>query len=477
MSAGRNSLIYIAFSILQKAISFILLPVLTYYLSKDDMGKITLLTAIVPIMALYCGLVLYGSGTAFTYRYDDKTKVAQLWGNINLFTNIFGVIFVGLMYFSYSFIQKTFLEGLTQSDFNLILGVVFFTSIYNQYQSYLQALKKVRIFTANAIVFTIINVFLVITCVVGLRLGYHGYFYAMFITNLIFYIYTMYHGVKNFNFKIDTKILKDCLKYSIPLLPHLTFAISLSYIDRIFVNKYMGTAEVGVYGIGCQFALIFSLVINGFTQSYSPFSFEMLKQKNYKAITQFCYKTLVTFSCIMIIVSILSYDIFYVLINHKFITGWVVLPFFACAYMFQLGYIFFVTILFYSKPQLVNIVTLISSSLNIILNIYLTKYYGIIGATICTLISYFVSMVVVYLISIKILKIGFDIIKLMIYQFVVVCICMVAYWVSGIVNVFTRVSIETACILLGCMICLLLSNLLFKFQISDLTLNLKFRKS
>lgn len=412
MSAGRNSLIYIAFSILQKAISFILLPVLTYYLSKDDMGKITLMTAIVPIMALYCGLVLYGAGTAFTYRYDDETKIAQLWGNINLFTNLFGIIFVCGMYFSYNYIQKTFLEGLTRTDFNLILGVVFFTSIYNQFQSYLQALKKVRQFTTNAIIFTIINVSLVIICVVLLKIGYHGYFYAMFMTNLIFYVYTMYHGIKNFNFKIDTQILKDCLKYSIPLLPHLTFGISLAYIDRIFVNKYMGTAEVGVYGIGCQFAVIFGLLINGFNQSYSPFCFEMLKQKNYQAITNFCYKALAYFSIVVIFVSMFAYDLFYVFVNHRFIDGWVVLPLFSLAYMCQLGYIFFVNNVFYHKPGLVNVVTITSGTVNVILNIYLTKYFGIIGATCCTVISYLLSMTIVYNISTRLENLGFKIYRL-----------------------------------------------------------------
>lgn len=412
MSAGRNALIYIVFNILQKAISFILLPVLTYYLSKSDMGKITLLTAIVPILVLYCGLVLYGAGSVFTFRYDDEIKINQLWGNINLFTNIFGVVFVSLMYFSYGYIQRTFLEGLDRSDFNLILGVVFFNSIYAQYQIYLETLKKVRIFTINSIVFTIVNVSLVLICVVTLRLGYHGYFYAMFMTNLIFYCYTMYHGINNFNFKIDTRILKDCLKYSIPLLPHLTFAISLSYIDRIFVNKYMGTAEVGVYGIACQFALIFGLLVSGFSQSYGPFSFEMLKQKNYKAITEFCYKALACFSVVVIFVSLFAYDLFYILVNHKFIDGWVVLPLFSLAYMCQLGYLFFVNNVFYSKPSLVNIVTITSGSINVILNIFLTKHFGIVGATCCTVISYLFSMSIVYYISNRLEDLGFNIFRI-----------------------------------------------------------------
>lgn len=459
MSAGRNSLIYIAFSILQKAISFVLLPVLTYYLSKDDMGKITLLTAIVPIMALYCGLVLYGAGTAFTYRYEDKTKIPQLWGNINLFTNLFGIIFVSLMYFSYNYIQKIFLEGLTSQDFNLILGVVFFTSIYNQFQSYLQALKEVRKFTTNAIVFTIINVILVLTCVVILHLGYHGYFYAMFITNLIFYAYTMYHGIRNFNFKIDPQILKDCLKYSIPLLPHLTFGISLAYIDRIFVNKYMGTAEVGVYGLGCQFAVIFGLLINGFNQSYSPFCFEMIKQKNYKAITEFCYKTLAYFSVVVIFVSMFAYDLFYVFVNHRFIGGWVVLPLFSLAYMCQLGYIFFVNNVFYHKSGLVNIVTITSGTINVVLNIYLTKYFGIVGATCCTVISYICSMTIVYNISVRLENLGFKIYRLYGFYLLIFMLVLSMYGFRLLtINIFVLSIIK---LLIACLLTYILIKKIF----------------
>ena len=121
MSVGRNSLIYIIFSILQKAISFVLLPVLTYFITKEGMGKITLLTTLVPMFAMYSSLVLYSAGTVFTYKFDDGIRVKQLWGNINLATNISGVIFFLLMLTMFNVLQQELFEGLSYNDYLILL--------------------------------------------------------------------------------------------------------------------------------------------------------------------------------------------------------------------------------------------------------------------------------------------------------------------------------------------------------------------
>lgn len=433
MSVGKNSLIYIAFSILQKAISFVLLPVLTYFITKDGMGKITLLTTLVPMFAMYSSLVLYSAGTVFTYKFDDDVRIKQLWGNINLATNCFGVVFLLIMLALFNALRGDLFEGLLYKDYIVLLLLVFFNSVYNQYQAYLQAVKKVKEFTKNAMIFTLINVFLIIIAVSVLKLGYRGYYYAYAITSAIFYFYAMWYAFKNFIFTIDFKLIKDCLKYSLPLIPHATFGFFLAYTDRIFVNKYLGTSELGVYGVACQFAVIFGMITSGFISAYSPFSFENLKLKNYAAIRKFCLTTLIAFSCLVVILSIFSHEIMTVIVSQDFIGGWLVLPIFAIAYMFQLSYVFFVNSLFYHKPSLVNIVTLTSGCLNVILNICLTRIFGIVGATTCTAISYFISMLVVYIISTRLDNMKFNIFNMLFYQFIIVimaCSTYLIHWYS-----------------------------------------------
>jgi O-antigen/teichoic acid export membrane protein len=468
VSVGKNSLIYIAFSILQKAISFVLLPVLTYFITKDGMGKITLLTTLVPMFAMYSSLVLYSAGTVFTYKFDDDVRIKQLWGNINLATNCFGVVFLLIMLALFNALRGDLFEGLLYKDYIVLLLLVFFNSVYNQYQAYLQAVKKVKEFTKNAMIFTLINVFLIIIAVSVLKLGYRGYYYAYAITSAIFYFYAMWYAFKNFIFTIDFKLIKDCLKYSLPLIPHATFGFFLAYTDRIFVNKYLGTSELGVYGVACQFAVIFGMITSGFISAYSPFSFEKMKQNDFVPITKFCYKALVIFGVVVLSVSFFARDLLLLVVQHDFSAGWVVLPIFAVAYMFQMGYIFFVTVLFYQKPYLVNVVTFCSGALNVILNIYLTRKFGIIGATTCTLVSYLASMLVVYFISKRILDIGFSLYRILIFQIYIVIAILISYFIAYIASGAFHALLASMFSLLSITLSLLLANKLFKLSCKQL---------
>lgn len=461
MSAGRNSLIYIAFSILQKAISFVLLPVLTYFITKDGLGKITLLTTLVPMFAIYSSLVLYGAGTVFTYKFDNEDRIKQLWGNINLVSNCFGCVFFLIMLALFNTLQSDLFEGLLYKDYLILLLLVFFNSIYNQYQAYLQAMKKVKEFTKNAITFTMINVFLILIAVTQLKLGYRGYYYAYAITSAIFYIYAMWHALRNFIFKVDFKLIKDCLKYSIPLIPHVTFGFFLAYTDRIFVNKYLGTSELGVYGVACQFAVIFGMITSGFISAYSPFSFEKIKIGDFASITQFCYKSLVLFSMVVLLMSFFAHDLLHLIVNENFVSGWIVLPVFASAYMLQLSYVFFVTVLFYKKPILVNVVTFFSGGLNVVLNIYLTKKFGIVGATMCTLISYLVSMIIVFIISKKLLDLGFNFFNILFYQALIIMFASSAYLIAYIPYGYLYYLLEISCAVISIGVCLFFANILF----------------
>ena len=50
-----NSMIYVLSLLFNKGLTFLLLPVLTYYLTKEDFGVLGLVTAISTIASIYVG--------------------------------------------------------------------------------------------------------------------------------------------------------------------------------------------------------------------------------------------------------------------------------------------------------------------------------------------------------------------------------------------------------------------------------------
>lgn len=430
MTVGRNSIVYMSLSYLQKAISFIMLPILTYYISPSGMGKITLLTTMIPLLAIFFSFALYGAGTTLMYRFNDDEITKRLWGNINLATNFVGILFLLFFSFTYKFVLPL-VEGFSYRDYFILLLATFFSTIYNQFQSYLESCKLVRLYFRNALSFTIVNIFFILLFVIILKNNYRGYFYSILFTYFLFYIFSMIYAIKNFKFKLDFNLIKQSMRFSIPLIPHLTFGMLLAYSDRLFVNKYMGNSELGIYGVACQCASVFQVIVSGFVSAYSPFSFENYASKNYLSIVNFCQVTLVYFSIFIFCVSVYSNEIFIIIVKKSFIEGWVVVPLFAISYMFMLGYIFFVNYLFYTKPWLVNIVTISAGCLNICLNYFITKKFGMIGATLCTMISYFASMIIVYNISKHLQNIGFNFVRILLFQFIIIVMILTTYILHG----------------------------------------------
>ena len=80
-----NSMIYVLSLLFNKGLTFVLLPVLTYYLTKEDYGVLGLITAISTIASIYVGLFPSGFLLA-RFAEFGKDKMAEYIHHILLLT-------------------------------------------------------------------------------------------------------------------------------------------------------------------------------------------------------------------------------------------------------------------------------------------------------------------------------------------------------------------------------------------------------
>lgn len=87
-----------------------------------------------------------------------------------------------------------------------------------------------------------------ILTVVVLNMGAVGILYATLFVNVIMVGIMFVDLIKHelFVFCIDRKILKDLLKYSLPIVPHsVSYNIS-SFVTRIIINSKMSVSTLGI---------------------------------------------------------------------------------------------------------------------------------------------------------------------------------------------------------------------------------------
>lgn len=425
----KNTGIYSFVSVFQKAINLLLLPLYTIYLTQTEVGIIGIVFALINFLANIYLLSLHAAVNRFFFKYENKPyKLASLY-KTNVVCILLSSMFftTGLLLFR-EIIFDYLAKGIDFYPY-ILLGVIsaFFKPLYILLQSLLQTEQKGVEFGKQNVAYFLINIFLTVIFLVVFKLACFGVLLSIAITNIIlgmysFYIFSTY--IKN---RFSVKILKESFTYSLPLIPHSLAGWSLSLIDRLLINGIKSTASVGLYTIGFQFGNIVNIIGAAINKVYVPWYFRNIGKK--VEINEFSKLIVICICIFATIISLFSNDVLRFFVSNDFYKGWVVIPFIAFAYVFNSLYYIFSTPLLQIKngTRYMPIISISVVILNTILNIVIIPYYGIIGASVATLISnVFGSLVALVIVKIKNVN-NMDWIKMYIFVFIMFFISLINF--------------------------------------------------
>ena len=252
-----------------------------------------------------------------------------------------------------------------------------------------------------------INLFLNIWFVYGLRMGIKGIIFAHLFTSIIVFIFLLPLVKGTYTFSIDKKILTSAVIFSLPLFISGIFSSGMDVADRFILDHFFGKKEVGEYSFAYRLAMITNIFVISFRAAWMPYALNKYKEGNYREnFGKILIKVLSIGVFILLTVSFFADDLFNIkllgknLFNPIYETGLIILPYVV------IGYIFNSLASFYSLyPFTVNksYHFLISDGLGIIsnlaLNFILIPSYSLLGAGIATSISFIIAAGYLYIIS------------------------------------------------------------------------------
>lgn len=391
----QNTGIYGIINLLQKGINFLLVPVLTSYLTTYDYGVVAVVTAINAFLNVFYLLALNGSLNRFYYEYkDDKSKVRELFGTIVTFVFIFSLFLSIVIFLGRNILLVPFLDNIEFYPY-MLLGMisVLFNPIFTIFQNTLQARQEGKRYGRNNLAFFITNISLLLIAVILLRLGARGVLGALAITNGIFFLFTIYHFSKELKFGINAGILKESLRYSLPLVPHSVSGVATSIIDRLFVNNLLSTSLAGVYNLGSTFGGIVFILASAMNQAFVPWFNERIKASQMELIPKPAKWVIYFLSIIALGVSFFGKEVIQLVTPEAYHLAWKVIPFIAFGFVYHGIYYFFSMPLFYDisgkGSRTLPLFTISAAVLNILLNLALIDIFGLIGAAISLLLTRF----------------------------------------------------------------------------------------
>jgi O-antigen/teichoic acid export membrane protein len=401
----KNTFIYTLLQIFNRGIPFLLIPVLTRFLTPKDYGLIATFNTFMSALVVFIGLSTSGA-VSVNFFHMEKEELKKYIGNIFiiLFSTVSIVILLVTIFEPY-LISKLKLPVI----WIYIAIPVALTQIFTDINLALwRVQQKAKPFAIYYISQTLFNISLSLLLVITLHYGWQGRVSGITIAKILFgvlsviFIYKRGYGVFNYSLKH----IKDALKFGIPLIPHQVALWLRSGMNIILITSILGVKQTGVYTIGMQFGMVVFVFASAFNNAYSPYLYEKLKNINLKSQKNIVKFTYLYFAGIVIFAMGLS--TFFVLIipyflGQKFQGASKYIYWISLAYAIQGMYLMVVNYIFFAKKNhLLSMVTIITSVLHVGLSYTLIHKVGAIGAAYASVVSSLINFILVWYLSNKV---------------------------------------------------------------------------
>lgn len=381
-----GSAVYLFSNILNAAIPFALLPVLTRFLTPEEYGELAMFQTLLGALMAVIGLSLHGAaGRKF---YDGNLGEKDLKEFIGSCLQILIITTVVTTAFLFTF-QSQFSQwlGLDQK-WILLAALVTAGNVVSQIRlGQWQVRKKAKSYGALQVSKSLLNVGLSLALVVIFLQGSDGRIVAQGVAEAIFALLALWL-LKRDNLLTFTvwrpEYVKEALKFGVPLIPHVGGMFLLTTVDRFVINSELGLAQAGIYMVAVQFGMALSLVFNAVNQAYVPWLFERLKRDSdseKRQIVRYTYAWYVFILAGAGLSFIVGPWLIVFVAGDQYteagdVIGWLVL-----GQVFQGMYLMVTNYIFYSKRTgLLSIASIFSGLVNFGLLVFLVEQLGIIGA-------------------------------------------------------------------------------------------------
>lgn len=380
-SLFKASGIYTLTSILNSAIPFFLMPVLTRYLTPEDYGIVAMFTVLMSIVGVFTGLSVHGAINRVYFEKDVNFK--EYVANC-----LFILIGSSLLTFIIVFIFLKYISKFSGIPSNWVLISVicsFFQFITLSNLVIYQAKMQAKYYSLIQIGQTILNFGLSVLLVVVLKMNWQGRLIANFLAVLLFGVLSFIILSKNYvEWKFNKDYIIHALKFGIPLIPHTIGGLLIATSSRFIITNMLGLREAGLYTAGFQIAMIIGIFADAFNRAYAPWLFDKLNSNDSIIKLKIVKFTYLYFMSIVIFALLLGF-MAPILVNFflgkeyyasKDVIMWISLGnAFNGMYYMVTNYIFYVY-----KTHILTWITFINGLLNVLLTISLVKYNGIEGA-------------------------------------------------------------------------------------------------
>jgi O-antigen/teichoic acid export membrane protein len=283
----------------------------------------------------------------------------------------------------------------------LIVLYTMFSCYHSLCSKYIRACGSTAFFAIQGIVNTSLVIVLNILFLAVFNFGVTGYVLSVAIADLLSTLLIVVRDKlwRDVTFKVDKTVLKEMLRYSIPMIPATIFWWVTSVSNRYFVNGFFGADANGIYAVVYKIPTLLTLISTVFMQAWQ-FSAVLESENDRKAHIDFFSKVWGSFQSVMFlvagVVTALSVTLIKILTTESFYGASKYIPMLTAAMVYSAFANFMGSVYVVEKRSKNSfLTTMVGAIATLVLTLLLIKTpLGVQGAAIATFVSYLLVFVI-----------------------------------------------------------------------------------
>jgi O-antigen/teichoic acid export membrane protein len=378
---ARHSLIYLSSNVLTAALPFLLLPILTRYLTPLEYGQVATFQTLTALALLVVGLNLHGAVSV--QKYKDAAGL-PVYVSTSVMISVVCSLLIGLALIP---LHRMLGGALGLPAWWLFLALLCGLAGALTWQRLVlwQTSDRPVVYGAFSISLAVANLILSLWLVVALGTGADGRVEAITASAVGFGLLAALllgrEGLLAAGW--NRSAAAGALRFGLPLLPHALAGIALAQADRLLIGQEVGLDEAGIYAVAMQLTLAVVIVAESFNRAYVPWLYRQLSAGNEDVA--------MAVSLLGVIAAVVGTILFTgaallcipILLGDEFLAAAQLLVWLAPAVAAQAAYFMFVNFIFYSERNgLIPVVTVSAAVAYVALGLWAVQHHGVLGLAI-----------------------------------------------------------------------------------------------
>ena len=256
-SLAGSTFIYAVITGIRSGVSFVMLPIYARTVTPAEYGQLAIAWTIASLLTGVLTFGLEGAVTRWYFRMKDdpegrKTFVASAWKLLLVAPNL--IVVVGWLV-----IANVFPSSLPIPLSFLLLGALqasLWIGATTVPFALLRAQSRIRMYALLNWIFIGVSVAATTGLLYATNVGVIGWLIGNLAATVVLAVVSGYVMRSYLPLRFSRSLVLPAIAYGIPLIPHLLALWALALVDRLILQAYRDSTDVGIYNLAYQVATI-----------------------------------------------------------------------------------------------------------------------------------------------------------------------------------------------------------------------------